>query len=283
MLRREICISCSDFHYEDINVNDIARRIEAVDRVLNSPSQRKLFSLPLVYMWDDHDWLGNDSLGYDGDGREAALESYKVAMPYHGPLPSNNSAYHAFTIGSVRFIISDLRSESTAGSIFSDQQKEWLLHELSQSDRYDFVVWVTVKPWIQEESDTETKQKRSDSWKGYPDDRQELSDFISFMMPKKNLIAISADAHMVAFDDGSNTFYGQGSPSDTDMNNDNATVIQSFPLLQSGPLDRLASFKGGNRNSLKDFLKIYTCDMTHHARHSHRNRTILRRLYRIQI
>lgn len=161
-------------------------------------------------------------------------------MPYYAPLPSSNSAYHAFTIGSVRFIISDLRSEANDLSIFSDQQKEWLIGELSQSDKFDFVVWVTSKPWIEESND----DALSDAWKGYPADRRELSTIISTMIPKKNLIAISADAHMVAFDDGSNTYYGGDSAENTTPPNQSA--IQSFPILQSGPLDRLASFKGGN-------------------------------------
>lgn len=45
---------------------------------------------------------------------------------------------------------------------------------------------------------------------------------------------------MVTFDDGSSTYYGTSS---SIMNND--TTAKSFPILQTGPLDRMASFKGG--------------------------------------
>ncbi|GKY96601.1 hypothetical protein MPSEU_000619700 [Mayamaea pseudoterrestris] len=42
---------------------------------------------------------------------------------------------------------------------------------------------------------------------------------------------------MLAFDDGSNTYYGDGGGS--------STGAYSFPILMSGPLDRLGSAKGG--------------------------------------
>jgi hypothetical protein len=218
-----------DLHYENINADNVERRVEALDRVMNSPTQRELFSIPLSYIWDDHDWLGNNALGY-GEGREAALESYRTAFPYYEPLPSNNSAvYHAFTIGTIRFVISDLRSEVTETEMYSREQKEWLFNELSQAGNYDFVIWATSKPWINQDI-----QEGEDSWWGYGTDRQALSDHISSIVPN-NLLAVASDAHMVAFDDGSNTYYGTSTDG----------TAKSFPILQTGPLDRVASFKGG--------------------------------------
>jgi hypothetical protein len=230
-------IHLGDFHYLDINSQDVQTRIEAMDQVLSSPSQAELFtSTSIVSMWDDHDYLGNDSEGYE-KGREAALEGYTLGFPHYTPLPAsligNTSTslpvppYHAFTIGTVRFIISDLRSESTPASIYSDEQKNWLFDELRNATAYDFVVWLTSKPWIG------PVKEGDDSWSGHPNDRAELSQHISEVVTSNNLLAISSDAHMLAFDDGRNTYYGT---------NENAS---SFPILQSGPLDRLGSTKGG--------------------------------------
>ena len=229
-------VHLGDFHYKDINSNDVETRIQAIDQVLSSSPQANLFqSTALGIMWDDHDYLGNDRGGYES-GREAALESFKIGFPYYTPLPaaSNNtsttpvSPYHAFTIGTVRFILTDLRSESTKESIYSDAQKEWLFDELRNSTAYDFVVWASTVPWIG------PPEQGDDSWMGHANDRAELSEFISQVVTNQNLLAISADAHMVAFDDGRNTYYGTST---------NATT--SFPILQSGPLDRLGSNKGG--------------------------------------
>ena len=44
-----------DIHYEDIHADNVERRINALDRVMNSPTQRDLFSIPLTYIWDNHD------------------------------------------------------------------------------------------------------------------------------------------------------------------------------------------------------------------------------------
>jgi hypothetical protein len=219
-----------DFHYEDINADNVVTRLEAIDRVMGSPTQAGMHSSTGACMiWDDHDWLGNDSLGYDA-GREAALESYSLAFPYYEPLPSaNQSVYQAFTIGTVRFIISDLRSESSRFSIYSPEQKAWLFNEIAQANQYDFVVWVTPSPWIGE------AEPEEDNWMGRAHERKELSNWISQQLAsKQNLLAISADAHMIAFDDGSHTYYG-----------DDDAGAMSFPILQSGPLDRLGSVKGG--------------------------------------
>ena len=222
-----------DFHYKDIDTDDMALRINAIDLVLGSESQRELYSkVPIVYTWDDHDWLGNDSGRNETEegARETALSSYQVAFP-HYPLALEGGAvpiYHAFTIGTVRFIVSDLRSESTSTSIYSNEQRDWLLNELSQADQYDFVIWASSKPWIGQ------ADKGEDSWLGQADDRRELSEFISLILAKtQNLLAVSSDSHMLAFDNGKNTYYGDRANS------------SSFPILQSGPMDRLGSIKGG--------------------------------------
>ena len=129
-----------DFHYLDLDEDDVSLRIQGIDQVLGSAAQANLFAnTALSVMWDDHDWLGNNKLGYDAPGRAAALESYRIGFPYHDPLPSNNSMYHAFTIGTVRFVISDLRSERTADAMYSDEQRAWLFNEIAQADQYDFV------------------------------------------------------------------------------------------------------------------------------------------------
>lgn len=235
-----------DFHYEDLDTEDVDKRIAAIDMTMGSAPQADLFgSVGFTSMWDDHDWLGDESIG-DGKGREAALKSYEMAFPYHGPLPASQMEayegeeyippYHAFTIGTVRFIISDLRSESTMTTMYSEEQKQWLYDEIADAANYDFVVWVTGPFWT-----GEAEEGGDDTWKGSPKDRSELSDFITSTIGgedgPKNLIALAADAHMTGFDDGRNTYFGNSSLPPEE--------IYSFPILQSGPLDRIGSAKGG--------------------------------------
>lgn len=236
-----------DFHYEDLNVVNVTTRLTAIDMVMGSKPQADLWSsVGFTSMWDDHDWLGDESRG-EGIGREAALESYRLAFPYRSPFPASlNTAYegqkelppyHAFTIGTVRFIISDLRSESSEKHMYSEEQKQWLFDEIANASSYDFVVWVTPSPWI-------GPYKKDDTWWGHPEDRSELSDFITSTIGgsggAKNLLALSSDAHMLGFDDGRNSYYGTALENGT-----SPSEIFSFPVLQSGPMDRMGSAKGG--------------------------------------
>ena len=233
-----------DFHYADIQQNDLQLRFRAVGQSMGSNSLRNfLLHTPLVYMWDDHDYLGNNA-GYqesEPGARQTALLSYDWFFPHHPlaqPDPNRTGGgvapYHAFTVGTVRFILTDLRSEATESAIYFDEQRQWFYNELrlaaKNSSGYDFVVWVSTKPWIG------TQKPGSDSWRGNFVDRAELSTLISNLFAdKQNFLAIGSDAHMVGFDDGRNTYYGNATTDDT----------ESFPMVYSGPLDRLGSVKGG--------------------------------------
>ncbi|KAL3788871.1 hypothetical protein ACHAW5_009228 [Stephanodiscus triporus] len=226
-------IHMGDLHYEDLNTLDIDERLGAYDRVMGSPSQRLLYMRTIFsYMWDDHDWLGNNQDSEDEGAAIVAKLAYNLAIPNYplgssSALAANAAKYQAFTIGTVRFIVTDLRSESFRsteyypGKIYSTEQKEWLFNELAQAANYDFVVWVTTRPW------TEPVKIGSDSWGGFASDRDELSAYIAATVGAgpRNLLVLSGDNHMVAFDDGSSTdFSGQ------DVN------PGGFPLLHSGPL-----------------------------------------------
>ena len=166
-----------------------------------------------------------------------AKQSYTLGIP-HYPLGSaskdeeNAAKYQAFTIGTVRFIITDLRSESVKstadfpGRIYSEEQRDWFFGELSQASNYDFVVWVSSRPW------TGVDRVGGDGWGGFVKDRDELSLFIANTIGSgpRNLMVISGDNHQVAFDDGSSTDYSyQGN------------FPGGFPLLHSGPLANLGA------------------------------------------
>ena len=241
-------IHMGDMHYEDLNTLEVDKRLEAYDKVMGSPTQRLLYMRTIFsYTWDDHDWIGNNQDSEDEAAASVAKQGYTLGIP-HYPLGSastneaNAAKYQAFTIGTVRFIISDLRSESIksseyySGKIYSREQKEWLFNELSQAANYDFVVWVSSRPW------TDAVELGSDSWGGFPSDRDELSAHIANTVGAgpRNLLVLSGDNHMVAFDDGSSTdlsgqeFYPGG-----------------FPLLHSGPMTNYGS-------SLVNFFKPTT-------------------------
>lgn len=110
-------------------------------------------------------------------------------------------------------------------------QKDWLKQQLLQArDEYALIVWVNSVPWIGEAPKFSFVPE--DNWSGYPEERREISDFL-VRHEISNLIMLSGDAHMLAFDDGSHT---------------NFSAIASgpgFPILHAAALDRQGSVKGG--------------------------------------
>ena len=85
---------------------------------LTQPGQAALYRhVPIAYVWDDHDYGPNDA-GADSPTRTAARTAYREVVPHH-PLvrPGDSPIQQAFTIGRVRFVLTDNRSERTEDSM----------------------------------------------------------------------------------------------------------------------------------------------------------------------
>ena len=174
-----------DMHYEDLNTLNVNKRLRVHNRVVGSPLQRLLYMHTIfLYMWGNHDWLGNNQDSEDAEVASVAKWAYSLRIP-HYPLGSSSSdmadapKYQAFTIGTMHFINTDLRSESFhsteyyPGRIYSTEQKESLLGKLDLAANYGFVVWATTRPW------TEPIKVGSDSWGGLALGRGELLAYIA--------------------------------------------------------------------------------------------------------
>lgn len=250
-------IHLGDLHYEDLTTLDVDQRLETYDKVFGSSSQRKLYMRTIFsYMWDDHDWLDNNADGSNIAAGDTAKQGYSLGIPHYtlGPIEKQPwidegtaAKYQAFTLGTVRFIILDLRSESRkstptyGGKVYSDEQKQWLYNELSRADEYNYVILASTRPW------TSPDKVGSDSWGGFVSDRDELSSYIASTVGAgpKNLLVIAGDNHMIAYDDGSSTDY-----SGQNVN------PGGFPLLHSGPLAKFGP--GAAKNIFKPKSYMFT-------------------------
>jgi phosphodiesterase/alkaline phosphatase D-like protein len=225
-----------DFHYESIANNQRSNFRAAYDAVLASPRQADLYhALPVAYMWDDHDYGPNDS-DATAPGREAARLTYQEYVP-HYPLAAGSGSvpiYQAFTIGRVRFILTDLRSErsaksapdNAAKSMMGAAQKAWFKQELlTANGSFPLIVWVCTMPWIA------SPTAGADHWGGCTTERRELANFIKDNTIQ-GLLMLCGDAHMVAIDDGRNSDYADGGGA-------------AFPVFHAAALDRSGSVKGG--------------------------------------
>ena len=225
-----LMIITGDFHYADISRNDTQAFRQIYDHQLSRPAQAALFRrMPVAYVWDDHDWGGPDS---DVGGRRSALETYRRYVPHHPLMSPTSPVNQAFTIGRVRFIMTDVRVErepaddGLPGTMLGPRQKAWFLEELRAAPAdHALTVWINPVPWISAETD-------GDDWAGYPEERAEIAEFIAANGLASTLCMISGDAHMVALDDGTNSDYS-------------ASGTGAFPILHAAALDRPGSLKGG--------------------------------------
>lgn len=218
-------VHMGDLHYEDINDDSGSKYLVAYARVLNMPRQAELYrSVPIAYTWDDHDYSHNNAAS-DAKGRRVARQMYDACVP-HYPFAepgTDRAIYQAFTVGRVRFLLSDCRSERTGKTHLGAVQKEWLKQELLRArDSHRLTVWVNTIPWIAEEGEK--------SWDSWPEERREIADFIE-QNGIRNVCMISGDAHMLAIDDGSNNRPPNGGG--------------GFPIFHASPLERSGSVKGG--------------------------------------
>jgi phosphodiesterase/alkaline phosphatase D-like protein len=228
-------INMGDLHYSDTNSTVADEYRYNYDNVLSHPVQGALYrNVPVAYMWDDHDYCGNDT-NTTAVGRDTARAVYKERVPHYPLGSAGGTMAQAFTIGRVRFIMTDLRSaagastakESASKTKLGTAQKAWFKQELitARDGGFPLIVWVCPDPWIA------PAQVGDDSWAGHATERTEIANFLRDNHIS-NLVLLSGDMHGLAYDDGTNSDYatGGGAP---------VTVLHAAALTSEG------SAKGG--------------------------------------
>lgn len=217
-------MALGDMHYGNIESADPGPFRDAYRRMLTAAGPAALYrATPVAYVWDDHDYGPNDS-DASAPGRSAVRDVYRQTVP-HYPLEEAGDApiHQAFTVGRIRFVMTDSRSERTDESLLGETQREWLIAELVEASRtHAAVIWANPVPWVSESAD---------GWGGWPSERQMIADAL-VDADVQNLIMLSGDAHMLAIDDGSNTDFS-------------STGAGGFPLFHTAALDRPGNVKGG--------------------------------------
>jgi phosphodiesterase/alkaline phosphatase D-like protein len=168
-------MNMGDLHYEDIRSNSVALFRGAYDKVLASPQQSELYrTVPIVYMWDDHDYGGNNA-NRKSTTHPAARRAYNEYVPHYPFADPDKDApiYHSFVVGRVKFIITDLRSErddpkekdDAKKTILGEKQKKWLKQELLASNgKYPLICWMSSVPFIGEVGKSPYRFVRTNEW-----------------------------------------------------------------------------------------------------------------------
>lgn len=221
----DLYLALGDLHYANLESDSPSDHLAQYGRALRQPGQSALFrSVPTAYVWDDHDYGPNDA-DSTSPARIAVSTAYRRAVPHHGVDPDPDASIaQAFTVGRVRFVMTDTRSQRDDRTMLGPEQLEWFIDEVITSSRsHALVVWANPTPWI--------SSAGADDWSGYAEERRAIADAISGA-GVENLVMVSGDAHMVAIDDGTNSGYA------TDGGG-------GFPVLHAAALDRPGSLKGG--------------------------------------
>lgn len=230
-------LNTGDLHYDDIDSPDIGRFRNSYQKAfLRRDMMHMGKRLPLIYIWDDHDYGPNNSDG-TAPGRLQSGRAYRECIP-HYPLPANEpngAIYQAFTANNTRFVMTDLRSmrdpnetpDTEEKTMMGEEQLTWFFNEIKESSKkYPLVIWVSSVPY------TAPKDEGEDDWGGFTHERRKIANFIK-ENDINNLIIVSGDAHSILHNQGLENNY-------SDYEGDGL-----FEVLAS-PLDNWAtSVKGG--------------------------------------
>jgi len=224
-------LAMGDLHYDnpnsgsDVNVHRTPYETNALSK---SNYQNFYNKHPIAYVWDDHDFSGNDA-DSTAAGKANARRAYREYVP-HYPLGTtvagtNAPIYQAFTIGRVHFILTDLRSSRRAPTMMGSIQKQWFKDQcIYARDNFLIIAWM---------SSVSFGGNQADNWGGYTAERTELANFFRDNNIR-NMFIMSGDAHMVAIDNGTNHDFSTGSNNPYD-----------YPVFQAAGLSQSGSTKGG--------------------------------------
>jgi phosphodiesterase/alkaline phosphatase D-like protein len=229
-------INIGDMHYSDTNSTVADEYRYNYDNILAHDVQGALYrNVPMAYMWDDHDFSGNDS-DTNATGRDTARSVYRERVPHYPIASAGGAIAQAFTIGRVRVIMTDLRSASTSSwnkespskTKLGTAQKAWFKQELinARDSGFPLIVWVCTLPWISK------AEVGDDSWGGHATERTEIANFIRDNRIT-NLVLLSGDMHGLAFDDGTNSDYATGGGAPVTVLH--AAALSSEPSAKGGP------------------------------------------------
>lgn len=209
-----------------------AEMIKAWHRKLTDkyPIRKVLAAMPLVHVWDDHDFAENnahkDVTGKQSD-RMAAFRRY---VPCYAVDKDDGGVWQRFSAGHCDFFMVDMRSQRTdikkaiaqtkqadgtskwtfaeppGHTMLGPVQLKWLIDGLKSSTALWKIVLFPVEinprydPLLQKSLGLGIPlliEAIGDSWTGYPSERKQILD-LHTSGAVKNLVFLTGDAHMAA-------------------------------------------------------------------------------------
>lgn len=190
-----------------ISTWDTATYRRQYDDWLSCPRAGNCFrQLPIVYMWDDHDFGVGDS-DRTTPGRAAAGEAYRQKVPHYPLGETSGGAQHAFQVGRVQFLISDVRyyrdppTQARPRTMLGSAQKTWMENVLASSDA-ELLVWVAGQRWIA------GINPPNPNWGSYEEERLQVRDMFADHGWLEKMVVLHGDNHAMGLDSGRANRFG---------------------------------------------------------------------------
>lgn len=256
-----------------------------------------LMNCPVDYVYDDHDYIGNNADG-TWRTRDNAVAGYHKYFP-HYPLPNlAGGIWHKFSAGNVDVFMLDLRSARSVDTFayqFKDSQYvweakpgqsmlrgvvkgdedqlSWFLRELKASKaRWKFIMSsVNWNPSIRKQlplllaqanatKSSSTLRTVSDTWLGFTDEQDSIIASIK-REGISNIIFCSGDVHTAMMDDGTNSVFPE--IVSANLQNYNSNVYGTLKGL--GLADQIWNRGGQVKDTLRTYGRITIRTTPKHA------------------
>lgn len=283
-LNGEFFVHLGDWSYPDYQVPDYPTAAGSVRQSYELRldtaypfAQEVLSRMGVSYVWDDHDYAGNNSDGtVAAPLRESLVAGYRRYLP-HYPLPNESGLWHSFMIGNVEFFVVDARSQrNPAAAAFNGNtfapppghsmlagypvpgidQRTWLLDAIRKSTaRWKVLVSpvffnpgaAPVIPLGLLLNRKDIAEEFADKWIGYPADVDSMKNLLNAGY-SRNMVVISGDAHTNLYDNGSHSIVPEFMAGNLDQRNSNL-----FQLMQDNGFN---PWTEGQSNSLTTIGRI---------------------------
>lgn len=234
----------------------------AFDDVLTYTRQGSTWrNVPIVYMWDDHDY------GYPGNSdnstRDIAASVYRQRIPSYPLAEPSGAIYHSFVVGRVLFICWDIRyhrDEGVQDTVLGQAQIDWTEAVLQAHPECEVLVVQQGQNWL----------AYGGVWGGHNTERDALVQMFGDTGWLDRMTMLSGDAHSMGLDDGGGNPwggfpYGLFSPLDSEqITNNPITPAASPSFFNVGRLNENNSPQGGRGQwGTVDVLDLgYTINVT---------------------
>lgn len=201
-----------DLHYRNITTNDVTLFRAAYDDNFNynlgfNPGARQgtfLRGQAITYIWDDHDFGGNNS-DRTVASRPAAQQVYRECVPSY-PLADAAGIYQSWQVGRVLYVATDSRSFRDPNSnpvtptktMLGTAQKAWLENLLTTTSA-EALVWQSSSRWV----------GGTDTWQDFSYERAEMVQLFGDTGWLDRMLFMTADMHSVSICTGPNNAYGR--------------------------------------------------------------------------